>query len=245
MKKISRGCAIMLILVMLFSLSACGCKHEWEEATCTSPKTCLLCGETEGEALEHEFTEATCIRPEFCMLCGEERGERLGHSYSDGYCIVCSEKDPNYVNLNNFGFRNMYGMTTWVEITGYNLSEGWAYYNGGYYGSEVTKVWSFENSYIKHDTMGCDDLIDGIVDMDSPTVRTNYNVNNDVSETGWGDWIIIDRVVAGDYLILKTQFDGDEEWYVPTDLLNLSRTSIEPIKNKAGEDITSVVLYFK
>lgn len=38
---------------MLTALAGCGCQHQWEEATCTTPKTCTQCGETEGEALGH------------------------------------------------------------------------------------------------------------------------------------------------------------------------------------------------
>ena len=41
--------------------------HKWEEATCTEPKSCSACDETEGEALGHSFTlyvydnNATCL----------------------------------------------------------------------------------------------------------------------------------------------------------------------------------------
>lgn len=45
-------------------------KHTWNEATCTSPKTCSDCGETSGSA--------------------------LGHNYSSGKCTRCGQKDPNY-----------------------------------------------------------------------------------------------------------------------------------------------------
>ena len=48
----------LLLVIMLLSLSACGCEHEWASATCTSPKTCTKCGETEGEALGHTWAEA-------------------------------------------------------------------------------------------------------------------------------------------------------------------------------------------
>ena len=47
------------------------CAHSWTAATCTAPKTCTLCGETEGSA--------------------------LGHSYVSGACSVCGAKDPDYV----------------------------------------------------------------------------------------------------------------------------------------------------
>lgn len=76
MKKIMH---FAFIASFLFLLSACGCKHEWEEATCTEPKTCTKCGEIEGEPLGHNWTEATCTEPKTCSRCGETDGEPLGH----------------------------------------------------------------------------------------------------------------------------------------------------------------------
>ena len=55
-----------------FTLSyAPPCSHSWKVATCTTPKTCTKCGETEGK--------------------------ELGHSYVDGKCTACGAADPNYV----------------------------------------------------------------------------------------------------------------------------------------------------
>ncbi|MBE6924715.1 MAG: hypothetical protein E7466_05725, partial [Ruminococcaceae bacterium] len=34
--------------------------HTWVDATCEAPKTCSVCGETEGEALDHVYTEGVC-----------------------------------------------------------------------------------------------------------------------------------------------------------------------------------------
>ena len=36
--------------------------HEWTDATCTEPKTCVTCGETEGEALGHDYVDGVCTR---------------------------------------------------------------------------------------------------------------------------------------------------------------------------------------
>lgn len=44
-------------------------KHVWAEATCTQPKTCTVCGKTEGAALGHQYVENICTR------CGQ--AERL------------------------------------------------------------------------------------------------------------------------------------------------------------------------
>ena len=38
------------------------CSHNWQTATCTSPKTCSLCGETEGNALGHTTATGVCER---------------------------------------------------------------------------------------------------------------------------------------------------------------------------------------
>ena len=45
--------SFVLVLSMAVSMAACGCDHQWEYATCQTPKTCTKCGETEGTALAH------------------------------------------------------------------------------------------------------------------------------------------------------------------------------------------------
>lgn len=58
-KKLLCGVGTLTVCLMLT-----GChNHEWQEATCTTPKTCLTGGETEGEALGHTWAEATCTEP--------------------------------------------------------------------------------------------------------------------------------------------------------------------------------------
>ncbi len=44
--------------------------HDWEYATCTSPKKCKVCGKTEGDVEEHSY------------------------SYSDGKCSKCGQINP-------------------------------------------------------------------------------------------------------------------------------------------------------
>ncbi|MDO4973495.1 MAG: hypothetical protein Q4E38_04730 [Eubacteriales bacterium] len=48
--------AMLLVLVMALSLSACH-KHSWEPATCDKPKTCSECGKTDGDPLGHKWGE--------------------------------------------------------------------------------------------------------------------------------------------------------------------------------------------
>ena len=69
--------------------------HIWQDATCTEPKTCTVCHETEGEALGHCFESAvkepTCTEDgctvNTCTVCGHEETTDIvtapGHSYGE------------------------------------------------------------------------------------------------------------------------------------------------------------------
>ena len=49
--------------------------HSWIAATCTAPKTCSICGETEGPSLGHDWREASYAVPKTCVRCGITEGE--------------------------------------------------------------------------------------------------------------------------------------------------------------------------
>ena len=63
--------------------------HTWAPATCTTPKTCSVCGATEGTALGHNWSTATCTTPKTCSVCGQTEGSANGHNYQNGVCSVC------------------------------------------------------------------------------------------------------------------------------------------------------------
>ena len=93
MKKIL--CITFLIFVLASMLVSCGHEHDWRDATCTTPKTCNTCGETEGVSREHSYSNATCTAPQICNLCGKTEGTALGHTYEKGICTVCNELNPS------------------------------------------------------------------------------------------------------------------------------------------------------
>lgn len=101
MKRCISMLALMCMILTLFA--GCGCEHVWLDATCTAPKTCSLCGKTEGDPLGHDWLEATCLTPKTCSKCGETEGKPSAeHNWIDATCsapktcAVCNLKqgDP-------------------------------------------------------------------------------------------------------------------------------------------------------
>lgn len=80
----------ILVITFIMCLSGCGKEktpsHEWIDATCTTPKTCKICGEIEGTTLEHTWIDASCSTPKTCSVCNKTDGSALGHSWVDASC---------------------------------------------------------------------------------------------------------------------------------------------------------------
>ena len=75
----------ILTIALMFILSACGCDHEWTNATCLSPKTCNLCGKTKGNTTDHNYMDANCDHPKRCSFCDYTVGKAL---YSYNYKFI-------------------------------------------------------------------------------------------------------------------------------------------------------------
>lgn len=73
----------VLALVCLLAFTGCCFHSEWYAAACETPKTCVECGETEGEALGHTWNDATCTAPRTCETCRATEGEALGHTWQE------------------------------------------------------------------------------------------------------------------------------------------------------------------
>ena len=95
---------IITILVVGFLLmvlcSGCCLRHEWIEATCTYPRTCIKCEKTEGDVLEHTWMGATCTEPETCEVCGVTQGYALGHDWMEA---TCTEPATCYICWETYG----------------------------------------------------------------------------------------------------------------------------------------------
>lgn len=128
MKKTLRILATVILACILAStLSGCGCKHSWQEATCASAKTCTLCGATKGEAVGHSWQEATCTAPKTCSSCNLTEGNIIEHNYVDGFCSMCNEEDPVSVQL-KIGkqiFDKLCGIRVILDIQANGVYEAW------------------------------------------------------------------------------------------------------------------------
>ena len=67
-------------------------EHSWKDATCTAPKTCSACGATEGTP-QHSWKAATCTAPKTCSVCGATEGSVAEHNYQNGTCTGCGDKE--------------------------------------------------------------------------------------------------------------------------------------------------------
>lgn len=74
----TRKLSVLIIILALAMLFTGCCKHEvWTEADCTTARTCVECGETDGMPLGHIWQPRTTEVPETCSRCSETRGERI------------------------------------------------------------------------------------------------------------------------------------------------------------------------
>ena len=69
--------------------------HDFSAATCTDPKICATCGQTEGQPAGHIWKAATCLAPATCTTCGKTKGSATDHAYEDGSCAFCGKERPN------------------------------------------------------------------------------------------------------------------------------------------------------
>ncbi|MBQ7536047.1 MAG: hypothetical protein IJT43_10600 [Stomatobaculum sp.] len=90
---------IFSAVLLAAALMGCGHQHQWAEANCKSPATCMICGETEGETGDHVWKDATCTEPRLCTICGKTEGAALGHKWAAATtekpktCSVCGETE--------------------------------------------------------------------------------------------------------------------------------------------------------
>ena len=78
-----------LIYILIAFVTAIICFfsfHVWDDATCTEPAKCRICGTTQGSPLGHTWQAATCEKAKTCSRCGQTSGSPLGHNWQAATC---------------------------------------------------------------------------------------------------------------------------------------------------------------
>jgi len=73
--------------------------HDFEDATCEKPKTCKVCGETEGEALEHVWGIRTVDSAKTCENCGATEGEPISVKINE---VIVPKDDATIYHFPDF-----------------------------------------------------------------------------------------------------------------------------------------------
>lgn len=139
------------------------CSHSWQEATCTTPKTCSKCGATEGSAAGHSWKDATCTAPKTCAKCDATEGSAVGHEevikpakhatfsvpgLTEGsYCKLCGKTIKEQVEIPALGSDMAVG-TDYYDKTGdttFRYSYSFTLYENNRFNLTTLKVGSDES----------------------------------------------------------------------------------------------------
>ena len=97
--------------------------HIMSDATCDAPKTCAICGATEGEPAGHSWVDATCKEPKHCSVCGEKDGATADHTFVDGACSACGASEFVPVSQNKWELNNEKDAADWDAYHAMKLNE--------------------------------------------------------------------------------------------------------------------------
>lgn len=161
----------ILFILMISVMSACCRNHQWAEATCTAPRTCVKCNETEGEALGHKWIAATCTEKEHCEICNETKGEPLGHVFlkptlsTPAKCQTCGLEEGNALS---FAKRDMSYVSEYDRVY--------------LYGDKALGVKKNKRSFVlDYHTEGKDEVVSVEVPMGRHSWSYSVFMNDDIS----------------------------------------------------------------
>ena len=119
--------------------------------------TCTVCGytyEKEIQLKEHSWINATCTAPKTCSVCGKTEGSALGHTTTDGVCSRCYQTVVSpyrqAINEENANYQQMLEqlsiyetqLNTQIEIFNSTCSRMGIYYlqSPSYYNSRISSL---------------------------------------------------------------------------------------------------------
>ena len=84
---------ISLLFVILFSLIVVGCKGNSSNGNNNNSNVA-------NQECSHDWIQATCISPQTCLNCNKTvGGASTQHNYVSGVCTDCGVKDPKIIQI--------------------------------------------------------------------------------------------------------------------------------------------------
>lgn len=147
----------LLCLMMLVSLlTGCSCEHQWQSATCLAPRTCTLCGTTEGKTRSHDWGSTACNAPAPCTVCGTMEGIELTHEWRDDckICIHCGQDerpaDDRFMDALSAGLTARYALEKEDRKAEVVTADDWA----EYFDAEYEQIGSFAEEKFRDEELG-------------------------------------------------------------------------------------------
>ncbi len=197
--------AALCVMTASVLLTACGgggdkeCKHEWKDATCTSPKTCSLCNATEGKALGHDFGDWETTTAATCVDAGEKTRT----------CKRCNHKETDTIAALGHDLEQIAKKDATCTVDGYEAYE--ACKNCDYetekkvikakhkYETTVIPSTCTKDGYTLHECSVCHDRYE-----DEKVVSTGH---------AWGGWYVAEKTTLESDGLLKNSCMNCDEVY--------------------------------
>lgn len=205
MKKLILLLLALFLLVPVICMTSCNknddpaeCAHTWTEATCTTPKTCTKCHQTEGNALGHEYGEFVETKAPTCTVAGEKTKtcSRCGATESESIPATGEHKYAAKEEITTQPTCTQPGVKTYTCICGLTKTEPIPAT-----GHDYSKDWSSDANHHYHVCLnsGC-----GAHDLDIPHLDSDKNGTCDAC--GYGESykkVTVKTLVGGVYVDVK------------------------------------------
>ncbi|MBQ8751806.1 MAG: hypothetical protein IJZ13_01745 [Clostridia bacterium] len=109
---ITLACALAWALVAL-----CGCDSSsaQPDTGVNQPFMSTATSALKPTECSHSWDAASCLSPKSCRLCGKSQGTVLPHNYEKGVCTMCGAADPKWAEIQQV-LRDIERWPTYVEI---------------------------------------------------------------------------------------------------------------------------------
>ena len=206
--------------------------HTWTDATCTSPKTCSVCRATEGEALGHTWVDATCTSPKTCSVCGGTEGEPAPHNYADGVCTNCGAYEVDPVTQNSWDMTKAEDSAHWIALQD-KIKTEWA--------STALAPEGTVASYTNNNAWKGLQLKNALIEINENTSHLTFTYSTALSVTQYRIYILTDKGGNLGYNDEATSGYAPANYYIAMKLGDIAAS--DAWTSKTNEDGTVTVTF--